>query len=452
MTDMNNNNIDIYDRNVFEITNFNTPEPSDIDPSSVCRWSEGRFKIIQKCDVKNICVRFKANFAKQLTIFVSNTIKHSKFEFDLKQGNEYVLFIPIVKKDHVSFFIEPTIPYQSGDTRKLGIYVRKIYTTTNEYESVQLLNAEDNLCNELNVVNPDVSNILEMSIHDQKKDIQIFDLEYDYTNLHYNSALFSLNDKKYLMTRKASFVLKNTQINTLNLFEYDTKQQIKLKINDEVAYEQYEDPRVLLHNDKIYVGCANYTHDYINYIHQKILVFDNQFNHVSNIHPVYGNNGNSIHTNNAVEKNWTYFVYKNRLMCVYKMFPHTVVEFDWDGNMVAEYKSFFPTHKFWKFGECRGGSNPIYKDGYYHCFFHSSIHWETWKRRYFMGYYKFNSEPPFDIVEVSTEPILWGNTMDIREYPETSPLVVFPCGAILNNEKFMVSFGLNDERTGVITI
>lgn len=451
MIDTRQNNMDIFDKNIFEIRNFNPPEPSDVNNDLMCRWSEGRFTIIQKRDIKNVCILFKSAFSKPITVFISNQIKNTKFDFDLKSGNEYLLYIPISTNDNLSFFVEPTIPYQNGDSRKLGIYVRKIYTSTNEYDSIQLLDANVYSCNELHLETKS-NDILEIPIKDQNNSVEIFNLEYTRTNLHYNSALFKFNDKKYLMTRKASFVLKNTQINTLNLFEFDTQNQIKLNINNEVEYEQYEDPRVFVYNDKIYVGCANYTHDYINYIHQKILVFDSSFNHIRNIHPVYGNNGSNIHANYTVEKNWTYFTYNNRLMCVYKMYPHTVVEFDWDGRMIAEYKSYFDTNKVWKFGECRGGSNPIYKDGYYHCFFHSSIHWDKWKRRYFMGYYKFKSEPPFDIVEMSEKPILWGNTSDIREYPETSPLVVFPCGSVIENEKFMVSFGLNDERTGIIKI
>ena len=294
--------------------------------------------------------------------------------------------------------------------------------------------------------------INEISVVEQEPNVVTYPFDYKKTNLHYNSCLFKLDGVKYLMTRKASFVLKNTLINTLNLFDFDTQKEIKLDIKDEVPYEQYEDPRVLVHNDLLYVICANYTHDCMNSIHQKILVFDKSFNHIRNIHPVYGNNSESIESNNAVEKNWTLFVHKDKLMCVYKMYPHTVVEFDWSGNMIAEYKSYFPVKKIWKYGECRGGSNPILHNGYYYSFFHSSIPWTTWKRRYFMGYYKFNSEPPFNIVEISNEPILWGNTKDVRDFPDTSPLVVFPCGSIIENDKFLVSFGLNDEKTAIVTL
>jgi predicted GH43/DUF377 family glycosyl hydrolase len=92
------------------------------------------------------------------------------------------------------------------------------------------------------------------------------------------------------------------------------------------------------------------------------------------------------------------------------------------------------------------------KDGYYHNFFHSSLPWRFPKRQYFMGYYKFVSIPPFKIVHIDSEPILHGNEVDERILDEISPLVVFPCGVIEKDGKFIVSFGLNDEKTGIIKI
>jgi len=98
------------------------------------------------------------------------------------------------------------------------------------------------------------------------------------------------------------------------------------------------------------------------------------------------------------------------------------------------------------------GSNPILKDGVYYNFFHSSIPWKNQKRQYIMGYYTFDSTPPFKIIEISKNPILWGNETDHRFLPNFNPIVVFPCGAIYENNKFHVSFGINDEKTGIIQI
>ena len=140
-------------------------------------------------------------------------------------------------------------------------------------------------------------------------------------------------------------------------------------------------------------------------------------------------------------------------MVVYRMNPHVLIEVDLKTNkVITEYKNFQDISKEWIFGECRMGSNPILKDGYYHNFFHSSLPWRFPKRQYFMGYYKFESIPPFKIVHIDSEPILHGNEADERILDEISPLVVFPCGAIEKDGKFVVSFGLNDEKTGIIKI
>ena len=277
--------------------------------------------------------------------------------------------------------------------------------------------------------------------------------------LIFNSCIFKLHDKKYIMTRFCNLQEKtidgnNTYEfnNSLKLFTLDDLKDLNLNIIDEVKDEQYEDPRVLVHDNKIYVGCANYQLNNVNYIHQKILVFDDKFNHIHNIHPVYDGNEKNCFDNTKHQKNWTYFIKDGKLMCVYKMYPHTVLEIDFDGTIVSEYISHNNITKTWKFGECRMGTNPILKDGYYHNFFHSSISWRNPKRQYVMGYYKFESEPPFKIVEISREPILWGNESDFRFLPKQNPIVVFPCGVICENNQFHISFGLNDEKTGIIKL
>ena len=58
----------------------------------------------------------------------------------------------------------------------------------------------------------------------------------------------------------------------------------------------------------------------------------------------------------------------------------------------------------------------------------------------------------FTFVHIDSEPILHGNEVDERILDDISPLVIFPCGAIEKDGKFVVSFGLNDEKTGIIKI
>ena len=372
-----------------------------------------------------------------------------------EEDNEYVIILTVQDVDCISFHISPNMKINNEkEIRTLGLYVKKIYTNDMDVNGIELLNSNNvnykhYLVDQNNI---ETKKFIESSLYEQNNSVKFLDLNYTRRNFEFNSSIFKINDKKYLMTRNSQFVSQKMTLNSLKLYEYDTLKQINLNLKEEVDFEQFEDPRVLVHDDKIYVSCATYVHDAFHLVHQKMLVFDKDFNHIDNIHFKYGFNGINLKENTGIEKNWTFFVYKDKLMCIYKLSPHTVLEFDWNGNLLTEYITHNSFQVNWKYGIPRGGTNPIYKDGYYISFFHSHIYWGNGKRRYFMGYYKFNPVPPFDIIESSNKPILQGNEKDERMYPEENPLVVFPCGAILDEDKCLVSLGVNDEKTAIITV
>jgi predicted GH43/DUF377 family glycosyl hydrolase len=446
-------NNDIYDANLFEIESIHTLE--FIEGNIPFRWSDGYFKIKPKQKLTNLCLQFfNLGNEKKIVIFVENKIKNVKYERMLQNGSEYVLCISLKDVDVVSFYLTPNMKVDEKEVRTLGLYVKKIYTNDMDVNGIELLNSNNVNYKHYFVDqnNIETKKFIELSLYEQNNSIKFLDLNYTRRNFEFNSSIFKINDKKYLMTRNSQFVSQKMTLNSLKLYEYDTLKQINLNLKEEVDFEQFEDPRVLVHDDKIYVSCATYVHDAFHLVHQKMLVFDKDFNHIDNIHFKYGFNGINLKENTGIEKNWTFFVYKDKLMCIYKLSPHTVLEFDWNGNLLTEYITHNSFQVNWKYGIPRGGTNPIYKDGYYISFFHSHIYWGNGKRRYFMGHYKFNSVPPFDIIETSNKPILKGNEKDERMYPEENPLVVFPCGAILDEDKCLVSLGVNDEKTAIITI
>ena len=444
---------DIYDSNLFDLDGFHLLEYENEIPF---RWSDGFFKITPKQKIKNLCLNFKSlNRERKIIIFLENKIKNIKHELILEKDNEYIIILTIQDVDCISFHISPNMKINNEkEIRTLGLYVKKIYTNDIDVNSIELLNSNNvnykhYLVDQNNI---ETKKFIESSLYEQNNSIKFLDLNYTRRNFEFNSSIFKVNDKKYLMTRNSQFVSQKMTLNSLKLYEYDTLKQINLNLKEEVDFEQFEDPRVLVHDDKIYVSCATYVHDAFHLVHQKMLVFDKDFNHIDNIHFKYGFNGINLKENTGIEKNWTFFVYKDKLMCIYKLSPHTVLEFDWNGNLLTEYITHNSFQVNWKYGIPRGGTNPIYKDGYYISFFHSHIYWGNGKRRYFMGHYKFNSVHPFDIIETSNKPILQGNEKDERMYPEENPLVVFPCGAILDVDKCLVSLGVNDEKTAIITI
>jgi predicted GH43/DUF377 family glycosyl hydrolase/glycosyltransferase involved in cell wall biosynthesis len=292
---------------------------------------------------------------------------------------------------------------------------------------------------------------ISVSILDQSKHIEICDLPYTNTDFYFNSSIVNVKGNNYIFARHCKITGAKKR-NRIALFFADTYEEIPLPIKDEVEQEQYEDPRVMVDSGYIYIGCANYTRG-SKHIHQKLLVLDTDFNHIDNIHISYDGNMESCVSNTKHQKNWTYFMHDGRLMCVYKMYPHTVLEINkHTGAVKNEYISHIDIQKKWKWGDPRNGTNPVYKDGQYHSFFHSSLPWRDPKRQYFMGGYRFNPTPPFDITYIDSNPILWGNESDPRVLEHESPVVIFPCGMIIKDNRFVVSFGLNDEKTGIITI
>ena len=447
---------DIYDADVFDLDAFHILEHDE--NNLPFRWVEGLFKIIPKQEVKNICLKFVcASNDKKIIIFIENDYKNIKKEYCLHSDGEYIVTVSVLKNDSVSFYVTPNVKTTNGDTRNLGLLVKKIFCSSHESRTIELMSSTDPLYEVYNSETVEfpgkLVNLSETSIFSQQKNVSILDLKYSKKNFEFNSSIFIFKKKKYIMTRQSIFINKKSTINTLKLYEYDTLKPIPIDIKDEIEFEQYEDPRVLVHNNKIYVSCVTYTHDKFHLIHQKMLVFDKNFNHIDNIHFEYGFNGKNRDKNNGKEKNWTFFIQNDKLMCVYKMSPHTVIEFSWTGKVISEYIDHTTNiQSKWNYGLCRGGSNPIFKDGYYHCFFHSCVYWKNGKNRYVMGYYKFESYPPYKIVEISEQPILWGNPIDEIIYPDENPPVIFPCGTILDGDNFIVSFGFNDEKTGIIKI
>jgi len=348
-----------------------------------------------------------------------------------------------------------TSPVNSYITQKHYLNEDYVWANADENHAIELMqNAYQNgMESEKYCVSNFTLNNNSIPIQIQNSNVKLLNLPYDANNFYFNPAIFKFNNNKYLMTRYCHIDEDKIPHNTLKLFNLNEGiKEIPLKIKDEVQDEQYEDPRVLIHQNKIYVGCANYQLHVSEKIHQKILVFDSAFNHIENIHPVYDGNSSNCLSNTRSQKNWTYFVHDDKILCVYQMHPHTVIEFDNTGRILTEYKTFVDITKTWRFGEPRMGSNPILKDGIYYNFFHSSVPWKNPKRQYFMGYYTFEAKPPFKIIEISKEPIIWGNESDFRFLPNFNPIVVFPCGAIYEDNSFYVSFGFNDEKTGIIKL
>jgi predicted GH43/DUF377 family glycosyl hydrolase len=225
----------------------------------------------------------------------------------------------------------------------------------------------------------------------------------------------------------------------------------RVKFMNTNTNEQYEDPRVVYHDSKTYLACCNFvwyrTKKWTG-AHQILVICNDNWDVRVRFDPIYGSNGRGLGLNSGHEKNWLWFFHENRLNLIYAAQPHTVVEFDSYLRPVTERRT--ETKLGWEFGEIRGGTPPVRVGEEYFTFFHSSLPWTHKYRRYFMGCYAFEAKAPFAITRITREPLLIGSQQDY--WVETKPLVVFPCGALLNGKEWLVTLGVNDLKSGWIKI
>jgi predicted GH43/DUF377 family glycosyl hydrolase len=370
-------------------------------------------------------------------------------KFKTEIGNDSIVFlcegIKIVKILCDTFV--PHFSHNNMDFRNLGIRVENIFVEIDN-KFVEL---------ELDEIQPKIIYpISNKSVEKQAKSFKLLDFQYSKLEYNFNPSIFEFKGKKYIITRNSKNGIDNEEyINyknfrtSLKLFEltdnYDILKDVPLNIPCE-DFMAYEDPRVLIKDNKIHISCNEFNFKTPGNFYQKIIVLDENFKFLKFINPVYDGNGKFYNENIKNHKNWTWFLYENNLHAIIQLNPFTVVEFDEDGNMKNEYidKNFDFS---WKYGICRGGTNPLHFKDEFVGIFHSHLICYEESRVYYAGKYKFNNKPPFKMISVDTEPILFGNLEDEKYniYKKLIHKVVFPCGSIVENGELVISYGLNDQ-------
>ena len=280
---------------------------------------------------------------------------------------------------------------------------------------------------------------------------------------YFNSCIFQKNGQKYLCARKDesfvdrqegrdAFAFEDLKSSSLAMFKLDSSYQpieeIQLNIIPEFENEQLEDPRVLVLDDGILISCSSRKYKSID-CQIKLIMLDNNFQYIKSIHPIYDGNADKIESNTKIHKNWGWFMYDNKPHAVVRVAPFTIIEFDFNGIAQKEY---IHAGFDWKYGDCKGGTNPIFVDGKFKAAFHSAEHRFATNNKqlliYHWGEYEFDIKPPFAPRYYSKIPILSANMKDAASIEHR--LVVFPMGHIIENGKFITSFGLNDRDTYVM--
>lgn len=228
-----------------------------------------------------------------------------------------------------------------------------------------------------------------------------------------------------------------------------SKRDIELPLG-RTKLEQWEDPRILYTGRKLWLTCTNFIQGKT-YAHQTMAVLTPTWDLLGINHPVYGKNGHDIWANKGHEKNWTWFMHEGEPHLIYNIEPHTVIKCDVASSPVHTYETRID-RDIWYYGQRRGGSNPVRIGNEYFAFFHSSTPWWNGRRRYYMGAYAFEAEPPFRITRCTTMPLMYGskNNRRVLEFP----LVIFPGGSTFDEEKqeHFIVFGVNDFESGWVKI
>ena len=266
---------------------------------------------------------------------------------------------------------------------------------------------------------------------------EIIDFPYTDTTAYFNSSILEYNNRTLMFVRKG-ILEENARFYRSSICCWDERSLFDLTLPTDSS-EQIEDPRPFVYNDRIHLNCDVF--DYIKTVQKTfILNEDLSFNSLLD---------SKVPHLQTWEKNWTHFKDSdNQLYCVYSLTPYVVY------NVATGEKVLDVNYNWnWKHGRVSGGSNPTFVDGLFYSFFHSSEIITPYERIYYVGFYSFKPQFPFDIVSYSKNPILVGDKKYgiIKGYLYANQ-VMFPVGCVFKNGMFEVSIGVNDYKTAVLKL
>lgn len=146
---------------------------------------------------------------------------------------------------------------------------------------------------------------------------------------------------------------------------------------------------------------------------------------------------------NPWEKNWQFLSSFGELFAVYTIHPHRVLHVR--GFTAYPFTEAAWTPR-WSGGLLRGGAAPVLVGDEYYGWFHG-VKDVGGVRTYTAGVYTFEAKPPFRPVRLTPEPLLAPDPAD--RPPDQWASCVFPCGAVLEGGRWLVSYGYMDREIRV---
>lgn len=232
----------------------------------------------------------------------------------------------------------------------------------------------------------------------------------------------------------------------------------KLKWPDSDPHEQFEDARAVYHPGlkQVCVTACNFIwngNGQWTGATQVLGFFDSDWQCRAKHRPPIEGNARELTPGSPIprkdyQKNWVPFFIDGQLHILYKSYPWNVIAF---GQTWKDNKAYFHSDLLkWQWGDIRGGTPPILVDDLLWTFMHSSLDWKHRYRRYYAGAIAFEPRPPFKPVLFTPEPLLRGSQNDV--WGQRKPLVIFPCGSLFRNGKWLLSCGVNDLKSAWVEI
>jgi len=229
----------------------------------------------------------------------------------------------------------------------------------------------------------------------------------------------------------------------LGIAELDDKLSVKkwsqLKINDEQSSHSYEDARLFLFQDNLWISYVESKYPkQLECVVKYAEMFEGErgWRTATAYQPRYGKNDWT-----GMEKNWSPFESGEKIHFIYD--NTTILQVD--GDYCTEIKAEGAT---WDYGDIRGGNVIPWKGGLLRTF-HSRMdnempphHW-----RYYVGALTMDSVVPFKVTGITKHPLLTGSEEGGSEDCfHHKAKVVFPLGLVGIDGGVLVSVGINDSE------
>lgn len=251
------------------------------------------------------------------------------------------------------------------------------------------------------------------------------------SGMRFNASILADGDG-YLFAARNGWAGSEIYLGRLTADLQPVGEPMRLKLRHREAAYGREDPRLFRFRGKAHVAFVGVT------VSQRAM-------RTSVLYARLGDGGNvekvfypRIVGRKAWEKNISFFEHDGQLYAVYYTHPrHRILKVDENETSWAHET---PSGIAWHGGEIRGGASPVRAGGEYWHFFHDRVG-RKGKQCYRTGLVAFEAAPPFRVTRYIPEPIL---IADAATNKDNYADVVFPCGAVHDGGRWLLSHGQHD--------